>query len=297
MSQNHSPISGKKLFFTIILNLLITISQIIGGILSGSLALITDAAHNFTDVLSLVISYVANRISRREQTIHQTFGLKRAEIIAAFINSISLIIIAVILGIEAIKRFNNIKEVDSDIVLILASIAILGNGLSVLLLKTDAKHNLNIKSAFLHLFTDFMISVAVLIGALAMKFYQIYWIDPLITLIIAIYLIYLSRTILLDSLKILMLFAPKEIKIEDIETEFKKIKPIKNIHHVHLWQLNENDIYFEAHIQFYENISLVEFDTICKQLEKILLEKFGIQNSFLQPEFERDDVKEFIIQD
>jgi len=296
--HSHKTLSGKKLLISIVLNILITVAQVIGGVISGSLALISDAVHNLSDVISLIISYIANLLTnRKKQTLHQTFGYKRAEIIAAFINSASLIIIAVFLAFEALKRFKNPQEIGSDLVIWLAFIAILGNGFSVLLLKKDADHNLNMKAAYLHLMTDMLTSVAVLIGGLLMKFYHIYWIDALLTILISIYLLFMSWNIFMESLKILMLFAPKHIQINNIQTEVLKIEEIKNIHHVHIWQLNDHDIHFEAHLEFKNDIKLSEFDTICNQVENLLLEKFHINHSNLQPEFERDDFKEFIIQD
>jgi len=294
----HGQLSGNRLLFSIILNIVITASQIIGGIISGSLALISDAVHNLSDVISLIISYVANILSnKKKQTLHQTFGFKRAEIIAAFINSSTLIIIAVFLGIEAVKRLNDPREIASNIVIWLAFIAILGNGLSVLLLKKDADHNLNMKSAYLHLITDMLTSVAVLAGGLLMKYYKIYWLDAVLTIIISIYLLYMSWSIFLESLKILMLFAPKGLEIKAIQDEIIAVPEIENIHHVHVWQLNDHDIHFEAHIEFNKDISLSDFDKICATVENILFEKFHINHSNLQPEFERDDHKEFIIQD
>lgn len=296
--HHHRTVSGKNLLITILLNIGITVAQLIGGFISGSLALLSDAVHNLSDVISLIISYVANRLShRKKQNLSQTFGYKRAEIIAAFFNAATLIIIAVFLGIEAIKRFNNPVEIGSNVVIWLALIGVLGNGLGVLFLKKDAKHNLNMRSAYLHLLTDMLTSVAVLIGGLLMKFYQIYWIDATLTLIISIYLIYMSWRIFVESLKILMLFAPDHIVIKDIETEVLKIIEIKNIHHVHVWQLNDENIHFEAHIEFNKDIKLSEFDKICEKIEKLLANDFGIYHSNLQPEFERDDTKDFIIQD
>jgi len=186
--------------FTILLNIGITIAQLIGGFISGSLALLSDAVHNLSDVLALIISYVANWLSnKKKQNLGQTFGYKRAEIIAAFFNAATLIIIAVFLAIEAIKRFTNPIEIGSNLVIWLALIGVLGNGLGVLLLKKDASHNLNMKSAYLHLLTDMLTSVAVFIGGLLMKFYQIYWVDAILTLIISIYLIYMSWRIFVVS--------------------------------------------------------------------------------------------------
>jgi len=296
--HQHGQLSGNRLLFSIILNIVITASQIVGGIISGSLALISDAVHNLSDVISLIISYVANVLSnKKKQTLHQTFGFKRAEIIAAFINSSTLIIIAVFLAIEAVKRLNDPREIASNIVIWLAFIAILGNGLSVLLLRKDANHNLNMKSAYLHLITDMLTSVAVLIGGLLMKYFQIYWLDAILTIIISIYLLYMSWSIFIESLKILMLFAPKGLEIKAIQQEIIAVPEIQNIHHVHIWQLNDHDIHFEAHIQFNKDISLSDFDRICATVENILFDKFHINHSNLQPEFERDDHKEFIIQD
>jgi cobalt-zinc-cadmium efflux system protein len=296
--HHHQKLSGKKLLFSIILNILITISQVIGGIISGSLALISDAVHNLSDVISLIISYIANHLTnKKKQTLHQTFGYKRAEIIAAFLNSATLIIIAVFLAIEAVKRFNNPQIIDSKYVIWLAFIAILGNGLSVLLLKKDATNNLNMRAAYLHLLSDMLTSVAVLAGGFLIKWFQIYWVDAVLTILISIYLLYMSWDIFIDSLKILMLFAPSQIVIKDIVHELCKHESIKNVHHIHLWQLNDHDIHFEAHVEFKNDIKLSQFDAICDEMEIILLDKFHITHSNLQPEFFRNDSKDIIIQD
>jgi len=297
-SHHHPTITGKNLLISIVLNLIITVAQLIGGFISGSLALISDAVHNFSDVISLVISYVANLLAnKKKRTKKYTFGYKRAEIIASFINATSLIVVGLFLGYEAIERFNSDVKIQSNLVIWLALLGILVNGFSVLLLKKDADHNLNMKSAYLHLLVDMLTSVAVLIGGLLMKYYQIYWIDALLTLLISIYLIYMSWEILLKSIRILMLFAPEHIKIDDVVNEVLKIEEIKNMHHVHIWQLNDQGSHLEAHIEFTEDIKLSEFDVICEKIEIALLEKFEINHCNFQPEFIRDDKKDLIKQD
>ncbi len=297
-NHQHPNVSGKNLLITILLNVIITAAQIIGGFISGSLALLSDAVHNLSDVLSLIISYVANILARRKkQNLSQTFGYKRAEIIAAFFNAATLIIIAIFLAVEAIKNLKNPTEIESNIVIWLALIGILGNGLGVLFLKKDAKGNINMRSAYLHLLSDMLTSVAVLIGGLMMKYYEVYWIDAVLTLLISIYLIYMSWRIFIGSLKILMLFAPDHIIIKDIENEILSLQKVKNIHHVHVWQLNDQTIHFEAHIEFNKDVKLSEFDVLCEKIEHILGEKFGIYHSNLQPEYDRDDTKDLIIQD
>lgn len=296
--HHHTQVSGRNLFFTILLNVAITVAQVFGGIVSGSLALLSDAVHNFSDVLSLVVSYVANWLTRkRKQTLTQTFGYKRAEIVAAFFNAATLIVIAVFLIIEAIGRFTHPQEVSGNIVILLALLGILANGLGVLFLQKDASHNLNMQSAYLHLLTDMLTSVAVMVGGLLMKYFGWFWIDPILTMIISIYLIYMSWRIFIESLKILMLFAPDELVMQDIEKAVVAIEGIKNIHHVHIWQLNDHEIHFEAHIEFENDIALSEFDVKCEQIEHLLHDRFDIHHTNLQPEFHRDDAKEFIIQD
>ena len=296
-SHDHTKISGKNLFISILLNICITAAQVIGGIVSGSLALLSDALHNFSDVLSLVISYIANILAGKKASLKRTFGYKRAEIIAAFVNACSLIIVAILLVKEAIERFISPQEIASDLVIWLSVIAILGNGFSVLLLRQDADKNMNMKSAYLHLLTDMMASVAVLIGGLLMKFYQIFWIDSLLTLLIAVYLIYVGFDLLKDSLRVLMLFTPEDVKVKDIVNSVCEIPGIKNMHHVHIWQLNEEEVHLEAHIDFENDIKLSEFDRILEKIENLLCEKYHINHINIQPEYGKCDTKDLIVQD
>lgn len=293
----HGDTKGKNLLISILLNTLITVSQVIGGIVSGSLALLSDALHNFSDVLSLIVSYIATVLSKKKASHTKTFGYKRAEIIAAFINASTLIIVAIILIFEAIERFYAPQEIESNLVIWLSAFGILANGFSVLLLKKDADSNMNMKSAYLHLLTDMMASVAVLIGGILMKFYQIYWVDALLTLLIAIYLIYMGYDLLKASTKVLMLFTPDDIELDSMITELNKIEEIKNIHHVHLWQLNEDEVHFEAHIDFKNDIKLSQFDEILNQIEEIAFHNYGINHVNIQPEFNKKDSKNIIVQD
>ncbi|NNL16781.1 MAG: cation transporter [Flavobacteriaceae bacterium] len=299
MTHSHSQqeLKGKNLLISILLNILITVSQIIGGLISGSLALLSDALHNFSDVISLIISYIANLLAKRDASINRTFGYKRAEILAAFINASTLIIVAILLIIEAIKRFITPQEIESSLVIWLSFIAILANGFSVLLLRKDSKVNMNMRSAYLHLLTDMMASVAVLIGGLLMKFYEIFWVDSLLTLVIALYLIWVGFDLFKESFKVLMLFTPNELHIKTIIKELSVIKEIKNVHHIHLWQLNEEETHFEAHIDFHNDIKLSDFDEILKQIELILFDKFQINHVNIQPEFGKCDSKDVIVQD
>lgn len=296
-SHNHGDLKGRNLLISIFLNVLITIAQIIGGLISGSLSLLSDALHNLSDVISLVISYIAARLSRTHASLHKTFGYKRAEIMAAFVNAATLVIIAIILIIEAIERFQNPQEIESNLVIWLSLLGIVANGFSVLLLRSNANDNMNIKSAYLHLFTDMLASIAVLIGGFLMKFYELYWVDSVLTLVIAIYLIFVGYDLLKNSFKVLMLFTPKNIHINEIVIELQKLESIKNVHHVHVWQLNEDETHLEAHIDFINDISLSQFDKILDEIEEVLYHKFEINHVNIQPEYGKCDSKELIVQD
>ncbi|MGB1308061.1 MAG: cation diffusion facilitator family transporter [Oceanihabitans sp.] len=296
-NHNHNNLKGRNLIISIFLNILITVAQVIGGLISGSLSLLSDALHNFSDVVSLIISYLANKLTKRKASLHKTFGYKRAEILAAFINAVSLIIVAVLLIIEAVKRFQNPQEIESNLVIWLSLLGIVANGFSVLLLKKDSKSSMNMKSAYLHLLTDMLASIAVLVGGLLMKFYEMYWVDSVLTLAIALYLIWVGFDLLKDSVKVLMLFTPEAIPIKNIVKDIQKKEAIKNVHHIHVWQLNEDEVHFEAHVDFNSNITLSAFDCILQEIEELLFNKYQINHVNIQPEYGKCDDKDVIVQD
>ena len=285
--HHHHQATGKNLFFTILLNAGISLAELIGGILSGSIALISDAIHNFSDVLSLIVSYVAQRLSKREANEKSTFGYRRSEIFAAFINATTLIVLAFYIFYEAVMRFMEPTEVNTTLVIWLAVASIVVNALSVLIIKDDAEESMNMKSAYLHLFGDMMTSIAVLVGGILMKYFQIYWIDPLFSILIAIYLVYMSWGIFQSSLKIMMQFTPENIDLDKIVEDVTSIEGVKNIHHIHIWQINEHDIMLEAHIGFERDIAISAFEEKLKEACQIL-EKYHIEHITLQPEFDTD---------
>ena len=300
MEHHHhhsSDVKGKNLLFVIILNMGITLAQVIGGFISGSLALLSDALHNFSDVVNLIITYVANKLVKREASLHRTFGYKRAEIVAAFVNAAILITVAIFLIIEAVKRFQEPYVIDSGIVIWMALLAIVGNGYSVLLLRKDSKINMNMRGAYLHLLTDFMASIAVLTGGLLMKFYELYWVDSILTFAIAIYLIIAGYDLLKNSTKVLMLFTPANLALEDIASVISELPEINNVHHIHVWQLNEDETHLEAHIDFKKDILLSQFDEIREKIEELVYHKFGISHINIQPEFGKCDHKDLVAQD
>ncbi|HEY5470871.1 MAG TPA: cation diffusion facilitator family transporter [Bacteroidales bacterium] len=291
--NNHKAINGKNLFITILLNIAITIAQVIGGLLSGSMALLSDAAHNFSDVLSLIVSFAAEKLSGRERTLRQTYGYQRAGIFAAFINTTTLLVVGAILIWQSIYRIIHPQPIAGSVVIWLAALGILFNGLSALLIKKDAEDSINMRSAYLHLFTDMMTSIAVLAGGFVIKFLDWYWIDGVLSIGIAIYLVYSSWGIFYEAIRIFMQFTPSHINIEEIAQKVTHLKGVKNMHHVHVWQLDDHEMMFEAHIDLDADYTISQFEDILERVAKIL-QQYNIHHFNIQPEFNRPDRKELI---
>lgn len=274
-----------KIFLVLILNLLITIFEILGGILSKSLSLISDSFHNFADSLSILLSYIGIKISLKPKDLKKTYGYKRGEIVIAFINSLFLILICLYLIYNGIKRFFTPEIIDANVMFFVSIVGFFGNLFSIILLKKEQKESLNIKSSYLHLFSDTLSSVGVIIGSIFIRFFKIYFIDSILTIIIAFYIIYESFKIFLDSLKIFMQ-SSADIDYYNIKEEIEKIEGIKDIHHMHSWLLDEKTIHFEAHIEL-EDMMLSDVQKIFIKVEKILKEKFNISHVTLQPEINK----------
>ncbi len=302
MSHSHvhihkHEVKGKNLLLSILLNIVITAAQVVGGILSGSLALLSDALHNFSDVLSLIFSYAANRLSRRKASLQQTFGYKRAEVLAAFVNALTLIVVALFLIYESVGRFFDPQPIATGLVIWLSILGIAANGISVLLIKADADKSLNMKSAYLHLLTDMLASVAVLVGGLLMMWFQWYWVDSLLTVAIAIYLIIVGADLIIKSTHMLMLFTPSHIDIKKIVREVHKVPGVNKLHHIHVWHLNDEELHLEAHLDCSADIKMSEFNELLHNVEQVLFNKFNINHINIQPEFRKKDPKDFIVQD
>jgi len=284
--HDHSHARGKRIGYTIALNLGITIVQVIGGLLTGSLSLLSDAAHNFSDVIALIISGIAEKLSRKEYSFKQTFGYKRSEVIAAVINVCTIIVIAVNILLEAIDRIGEPAQIAGTTVMLLAGLSIVVNGISVLIVKGDADESMNMKSAYLHLFSDMLTSVAVLVGGAIMYYWNIFWIDSLISVAIALYLIYSSVSLLIETIKVLMQFTPDEVDLVTVKMKVEEIDGVNNMHHVHVWKLTDNDIRLEAHIDICQDMRLSEVGVILDAIKVLLANELGINHAVLEPEFE-----------
>ncbi|HLP58055.1 MAG TPA: cation diffusion facilitator family transporter [Candidatus Deferrimicrobium sp.] len=282
-----------RLFITMTLNLLITVVQVIGGLISGSLSLLSDAVHNFSDAISIIISYIAIRLGKHPSSIRYTFGLKRAEILAAVLNAATLIVICFFLFKAAYERFMSPKTIAGGTMVSVAVIGLIANIVGTLLLKEGSRQNINIRSAYLHLLGDTVSSVAVILGGLSIIFFQIYWIDPLLTVLISIYILRESFEIVKEALDVLMMGVPENISIENIRTQIEEIPNIKNIHHVHVWRLSDKDIHFEAHIDV-EEMTVSETCGLGNMIEEKLKHDHGITHVTLQFETDKCKIKKLV---
>ncbi|MCD6366435.1 MAG: cation transporter [Bacteroidales bacterium] len=294
LHHHTKPVGKKSLGLSIGLNLLISVSQGIGAFISGSYSLLSDALHNLTDVFSLVISFIAVKLGSKKNTLTRTFGFQRAEMMAAFFNSLTLILLAGFLMFEGIIRWKKEPVINFEWVIWLAVASILINAASVLILHKDAKRSINIKSSYLHLFTDMMTSIAVLIGGLLMKYFGWFWVDSLLTILIAVFLLIQSFSIFYRSLRSLLMFTPKGINIEKIAKEVESISGIKDIHHIHVWEMSDHTIILEAHIDLNADFRISQFEAILLEIEKLLHDNFDISHINIQPEISKPDSKQII---
>jgi len=297
MSHHHShndTINKKNLLYATLLNLVISGAEFVGGVLSGSLALISDALHNLGDAFATLIAYIAALISGKKTNSKNTFGLIRVEIFAALINAVILIVISLYLFVEAYRRLQNPVEINSRIMLIVASIGLVANVLALFLLHKDSEKSINVRAAYLHLIGDSLSSVVVIIGGVLIMFFEIYWVDPVITFIIGIYILKETYSILKESVDILMQKTPPNVDIAMIKQEVEKVDGVKNMHHIHAWNLNDQKIYLDSHIDTLNDLPLSEVNTVRKRIEDLLKHQFGVDHITLQFEYKEDDDKDMI---
>ncbi|MBC7320821.1 cation transporter, partial [bacterium] len=283
MHHSHE-VNRNNLITAILLNFSITAGEIIGGIISGSLSLLSDALHNFSDGISIVISYLALKVSKRQSNERLTYGYKRIEILSALFNAVVLLAISVFLFKEAFIKLRNPEPINSSLMIIVAIIGLIANLISVLILREDSHKSLNVRSAYIHLLSDTLSSVGVVIGGLLIHFYRFYYIDPILTFLIGIYIVRETLTIIGETVEILMQAVPKSIDLKKIKEEIEALDEVKDLHHVHIWRLNDTHIHFEGHINLKENLTATEIVPLYGKIEKIL-RNYGITHSTLQIEY------------
>ncbi len=283
--HDYSEQTEGRLWISIILNLAITLAEFVGGIISGSLSLLSDALHNLSDTASLGISLAARKISKRDANRRKTFGYNRAEIIGAFINLVTLVIIGLFLVKEGIERFYDPQPIDGKIMFIVAIIGLLGNLITAVLLHRSSKENINIRSAYVHILSDALSSVGVIIAGWIIIEYRLYVVDTILTLIIAGYILWQSYYMLRETINILMESTPAGIEIGEVTLAMQEVEGVMDVHHLHVWRLDENNILLESHVVIDES-DMNRMEQIKQSLKDLLSTSFDIHHSTLEFEFE-----------
>lgn len=281
---NHEA-GVKTLGFPVLLNLLISLVELVGGLLSNSLALLSDAFHNFMDTFSLIVAYVSEKIALKPSDRKRTFGYKRAEIIGALLNTVFLFVIGFILLKTGVERLKNPQEVQSGLMLAVAVVGLLANLVSALWLSKMAKHNLNVRTAFVHIMSDAFSSVLVIVGSLLIMRFQWYIVDALFALLIALYVLVQGVLVLRRVLRVLMQSVPEHIPIQKVRDEILSLKDVEDVHHLHVWSMNENDVYFEAHVRL-AKANMRKLEKVKRTIKQLLKSEYHISHSTLEFEFE-----------
>jgi len=285
-SRGDFETGDRRVAIAIWANGILTVAQIVGGIFAGSLALIADAIHNFSDMASLVIAFGARKIARRPADDRMTFGYQRVEIVAALINYTTLIVIGLYLIYEGAMRMIEPPEVLGWWVVILGSVALVVDTLTAMLTYSMQKGSVNIRALFLHNLSDALSSVAVIAGGTLILLYDIRWIDPAITIGIAVYILYLAFTEIGGTIRLLMLASPPEIENDALIAAVLGIEGVEDMHQVHFWQIDESQVSVDAHIVLARD-HWDRLEDIKRDIKGMLTEDFGIQHSTL--EFEHPD--------
>lgn len=275
-----------RLTLAVIVNFALTLAQLVGGILAGSLALIADALHNFSDAISLVIAFGARRIARRPPDADMTFGYGRIEMVAALINYTTLILIGLYLAYEAVWRFIEPQRVEGWMVVAIAGFALVVDVATALLTWSLSKSSANIRAAFLHNVADALGSVAVIVAGTLILLYDWRLVDPIATLLISGYILWQSALEIGPVIRVLMLGSPPDIPCEEIIDGIRSVEGVAGVHHAHCWQMNEHRNGFDAHIVIREG-RWGEADAIKGKVRELLRRDFEIAHSTLEIECSR----------
>lgn len=277
-----------------VFNIIITVAEFIGGFISGSLALLSDAVHNLSDVGSIILSFIANLIAQRQKNTHKTFGYERAETLAAFTNGVILIVISLYLAFEAIMRFSHPEPIKGKVMFIVSLIGLAGNVISMLVMMKDAKGSLNAKVTFLNMLSDALSSVAVVIGSIVIYFWNITLVDPILTVLAAVLLLREAIKVTMKAANILMEGNPN-IDLNKVNQIMCSFPEVKNVHHVHVWQYSDDLIMLDAHINVSKDLQADDLEKLYAQIGQKLKEELGIGHITLQAECERGKHEKMIV--
>ena len=285
--HHHVPESDRGLKLAVAINLLLTLVQAVGGIVAGSLSLLADALHNLSDAAALGIALFARSVSRMPADEFKTFGYQRAEVIAALINLTTLIIISLYLLYEGVWRLIEPQAVTGWIIVIVASAALIIDMITALITLKMSKNNMNMQAAFLHNLSDGLASIGVIIAGTLIILYQWYWVDTVLTFLIAGFVFWQGLIMLPRTIHLLMEGSPENLSREEIKLSAINISGVEDMHHLHIWHLDEHRVALEGHVVV--NVTeWKEVEAIKEQLKQMLKNKFNITHSAIEFEHHTD---------
>jgi cobalt-zinc-cadmium efflux system protein len=270
-----------KIIIAIVINIIITFFEVMVGVFIGSLALISEALHNFSDVGALSLSWWGEKVKEKGNTKYKTYGYKRAEILIAFFNSLVLLAVVVFVLVEAVQRLFHPSQITGSWMIVASLVALVGNGIATYLLEKDAHKNLNLKSAWLHSLQDALFSLGVVAGAILIYFFHWYIVDPIISIILSVYIFKEVYELLKQALNILMESVPTDIDFEKVRTALEKFSKVKAANDIHIWQTDSNSRFLSAHLEI-ENMENGERNDLLIQIRNKILKDFNISHTTIQ---------------
>jgi cobalt-zinc-cadmium efflux system protein len=290
MGGHHHHIDAaagdRRVALAVGVNLLLTGVQVIGGLFAGSLSLIADALHNLSDAISLIIAFAARKVGRRPSDASMTFGYGRVEVVAALINYTTLIILGLYLVYEAITRFFNPQAVDGWLVVIIAGVALSVDAITALLTYTLSKQSVNMRAAFVHNLADALGSIAVIVAGTLIILFDWWLIDPIVTLGIAGYILWLSFSEIGSVIRMLMLGSPPELDMQALLASIRAVDGVKDVHQAHVWQVDEHVNAMDAHVVIEAGL-WDQGDRIKQSVRDVLREQYAIVQATLEIECAR----------
>lgn len=286
--HGHAHGGDKRLMGAVVVNVLLTVAQVVGGVLSGSLSLIADALHNLNDAAALGIALVARRISRRPADSKRTFGYRRAEVIGALINLTTLILVGLYLIYEAGSRYFNPQPIEGWIVVWVAGLALVVDIATAALTFSLSKGNMNVRAAFVHNVSDALASVAVIVAGTLILLYDWYWADLVATVLIASYVLYQGVSMMRGAIRILLEGVPPDVSLSDVQSALEAVPGVGTVHHLHVWQLDEEHRALEAHLVLTGDAS--EGCQVKRTARDVLMEQFRVGHSTLELELPGESV-------
>ncbi|MBN2401637.1 MAG: cation transporter [Spirochaetes bacterium] len=288
-NHGYAHITNKKrLVIVILFNSVITVAEYIGGIISGSLALISDAWHNLSDVLSLMLGYAGEKVSESYPSKKYSFGLKRFEVLIALLNALMLAGLGIYIVYEAVARFMHPVPVDVSVMIPVSVIALLGNVFSIIVLFKNKNSNLNIRAAFLHLLYDALSSVAVIAAGIILYFTGITWADLAASLIIVFMMVWSSAGIIKESFRIFLQGTPPDIDADEVYKNILATAGVGSLHGLHIWSVSSSEVFLSCHVCVDQSLDITNTDKIIKRVNSMLENKYGITHTTIQ--IENDEI-------